>query len=74
MEEPHKNIEQEKKTPHYDLTEESSKRTEGEGATQVSRQIASDDLNEEAGRGQVDRPHDSGLFGSNKLPTSLDDE
>jgi hypothetical protein len=74
MEEQSRNMDQEANTPHYDLSEESSKRSEGEGATQVSRQIESDDLNEETAGGQVDRPHESGLFGSNKLPTSLGDE
>lgn len=74
MEEKSKNGKAEEQTPHYDLSEVASRRPEGTAATNEARQQESDDINGEAGNGQVDRPHDSGLFGSNKMPTSLDDE
>lgn len=74
MDEQSRNLKSEEKTRHYDLSEEASKRTEGGGATEVSRKLENDDLNEETGRGPVDGPHDSGLFGQNKLPTTLDEE
>lgn len=56
----------------FDLSEEASKRSDEE-ATHLARQAESDDANEETGIGPVDEPKE-GLFGSNKLPTSLDDE
>ncbi len=67
------NLRQEQQVKHFDLSEESSKRPEGEAATIAARQSESDDLNEETGRGPVDSPDDS-FFGENKLSTSLDDE
>lgn len=57
----------------FDLSEEASKRPEGDDATGIARQVESDDLNEETGRGAVDSPG-GGLFGNNKVSTSLEDE
>ena len=66
------NMRREQEVKHFDLSEESSKRPEGEAATVAARQSESDDINEESGLGPVDGPGDS--YGENRVSTSLDDE
>ncbi|HUC83232.1 MAG TPA: hypothetical protein VMR70_20140 [Flavisolibacter sp.] len=55
-----------------DLTEESSRRSDEE-ATNVARQLESDDANEFTSKGLVPTP-DGDSAGENKVATSLDNE
>jgi hypothetical protein len=57
---------------HKDLTEESSQRG-NEQATNLARQMASDDQNEFTGSGTVPSPEGDSAA-ENKIATSLDNE
>jgi hypothetical protein len=56
----------------FDLSEEASKRRQGEEATTVARQAENDDVNEEKNTGLVNLPNDEQL--DNEVWTSLSDE
>jgi hypothetical protein len=70
MHNPHADSNKRGSGQYYDLTEEASKRPEGEEATTALRMAENDDVNEENGAGPVNRPDDT--FVDNKVPT-LDD-
>ena len=55
----------------FDLTEESSLRTDEE-ATVIARKLESDDINEETHLGPADEPRDGEV--ENRVSTSLDEE
>lgn len=63
---------QDKSPEHFDLTEESSKRKEGERATIAARQTENDDANEEINAGSVNSPDDKNV--ENEVWTSLSNE
>lgn len=63
---------QDKSPKHFDLTEESSKRKEGERATIAARQTENDDANEEINAGSVNSPDDKNV--ENEVWTSLSNE
>ncbi|HEU4473070.1 MAG TPA: hypothetical protein VFR58_18390 [Flavisolibacter sp.] len=62
-------IESDKRHEPYDLSEEASKRPEGEKATIEARQAESDDV----GAGPVDRPEGDSAA-ENRVSTSLSDD
>ncbi len=66
------NLRQEAQIRHYDLSEESSKRPEGEEATIAARQAESDDLGD--GSGGDTTSSSGGFFGESRVSTSLSDE
>jgi hypothetical protein len=57
----------------YDLTEEGSKRGRDEEATNVARNVESDDANEETNLGYVPGP-EGDVHGENRVATSLSDD
>ena len=57
---------------YYDMTEEASKRPDGEEANVAARQAESDDINEETTQSRVDGPKGDS-WGENKVAVSDDD-
>lgn len=57
---------------HEDLTQKSSERN-GPKATEMARELESDDVNEETGLGKVPGSSEKEMV-ENKVSTSLDDE